>query len=297
VDKQDTSMSVAPQGASVWQLAQKKISLSGRPLLMGILNITPDSFFDGGRFFSPEKALEQARQLLQEGADIIDVGGESTRPGSTPVSAAEELERVLPLMEALVQERRDNEVDFLISVDTVKTSVAHACIKAGADIINDIDGVNLPQDMMELVRDSGCGIVLNHMRGTPQTMQEKPQYDDVVNEVFSALEAQVQKLEALGVKAEQICLDPGIGFGKRIEDNYQLIREAGRFVKSGYPILLGMSRKSYIGNTRGLENSNRLIPSVASAVVAAQAGVQILRVHDVQETREAMLMVEALGLC
>jgi len=255
---------------------------------MGILNCTPDSFFDGGTHGSVDAALFHAVRMLDEGAVVIDVGGESTRPGSQGVSAEEELQRILPVVQLLAQMQRER--SFVISIDTVKAVVAEACVKAGAEIINDVSMAQSDPRMAPFMAECDVGIVLNHTRGEPRSMQINPYYDDVVAEVRQELLVAAHDLEARGVARERICLDPGIGFGKRLQDNYQLIAHARDFHGLGYPLLYGMSRKSYIGRTPGLEESDRLIPSVASALLVAQAGPCILRVHDVGVTREALTM-------
>jgi len=261
--------------------------------LMGILNCTPDSFFDGGRHNQVEAAISHAIRLLDEGASMIDIGGESSRPGAESVSAHEELRRVLPVVEALCDLRRER--SFAISIDTVKTEVARQAVRAGAEIINDISMAQSDPAMIPFMVESGASVVLNHMRGEPRTMQLNPHYDNVVAEVQAELLVVAQRLESMGMASERICLDPGIGFGKRLEDNYLLISQASAFHTLGYPLLYGMSRKSYIGRTPGLENSDRLMPSIASALMVAQAGTCVLRVHDVAATREALLMWNAIG--
>jgi dihydropteroate synthase len=276
-----------------WRIANSLLGLGSRPELMGIVNCTPDSFFDGGRHNSCDAAWEHALQLLEEGATILDIGGESSRPGAEMVSVEEEIQRVLPVIERLAQLQKERR--FFISIDTVKASVASAAIAAGAQIVNDISMTRLDPDMAQLIAATGVSVVLNHMRGDPRSMQVAPHFDDVVAEVKAELLQAAHSLEALGVSSAKICLDPGIGFGKRFEDNYALIGRAREFHDLGYPLLFGMSRKSYIGRTPGLEQSDRLIPSVVSAVMVAQQGVCVLRVHDVAATREAMVMLGALG--
>ena len=269
---------------------------------MGIVNVTPDSFFDGGKHNTPEQAYEHAVGLLQHGADILDIGGESSRPGSEPVSEQEELDRVCPVVEALAQlsnisEDLDNPGNrkFYISVDTVKAKVARECMRLGAHIINDISACTMDPDMPAAVADTGASVVLNHMRGSFGKMQQdfKP-YNNVVQEVREELLVQAEKLMALGVKKEKICLDPGIGFGKTVQDNIDLMKSVEKFLDDGYPVLVGTSRKSYIGKMSGLEKSDRLIPTVTAGIVAALGGASIIRVHDVLEAKESMLYLEAL---
>jgi dihydropteroate synthase len=261
----------------------------GAPLLMGILNVTPDSFFDGGRHAGVDAALRHADALLNAGADILDVGGESTRPGADPVPEAEELARTRPVVEALWKRFRAP-----ISIDTMKSTVARAALEAGASIINDISAMEHDPLMLEVPQAFGAGVALNHMRGTPKDMQNAPAYGDVVAEVRAYLLGRVQLLAAMGVPAERIAVDPGIGFGKRPRDNYALLEHLEALHDIGCPILVGASRKSFISKTQGLEASDRLIPSVAVALYAALKGASILRVHDVAETREAMAMVGAI---
>jgi dihydropteroate synthase len=260
-----------------------------RPLLMGILNVTPDSFFDGGRHAGTDAALRHAEALLSAGADILDVGGESTRPGSDPVPLAEELARTRPVVEAIRKR-----FDVPVSIDTVKSQVARAALEAGACIINDISAMEADPLMLEVPQAFGAGVVLNHMRGTPKDMQAAPAYGDVVAEVRDYLQGRVRLLAAVGLPADRIAVDPGIGFGKRVADNYALIENLEALDSIGCPILLGASRKSFIAKTPGLAGSDRLIPSVAVALYAALKGASILRVHDVKETREALAMIAAV---
>ena len=288
--------------AIAWQIGNEVLPCHPSPLIMGIVNVTPDSFFDGGKHNTPEQAYEHAVGLLQHGADILDIGGESSRPGSEPVSEQEELDRVYPVVEALAQlsnisEDLDNPGNrkFYISVDTVKAKVARECMRLGAHIINDISACTMDPDMPAAVADTGASVVLNHMRGSFGKMQQdfKP-YNNVVQEVREELLVQAEKLMALGVKKEKICLDPGIGFGKTVQDNIDLMKSVEKFLDDGYPVLVGTSRKSYIGKMSGLEKSDRLIPTVTAGIVAALGGASIIRVHDVLEAKESMLYLEAL---
>lgn len=259
------------------------------PLLMGILNVTPDSFFDGGRHAGVDAALRHAEALLNAGADILDVGGESSRPGADPVTEAEELARTRPVVEAIWKR-----FAIPISIDTVKSTVARAALEAGALIVNDISAMEHDPMMLEVPQAFGAGVVLNHMRGTPKDMQVAPGYADVVEEVRGYLLGRVQLLAAMGIPAERIAADPGIGFGKRPADNYALLESLDSLDGIGCPILVGASRKSFIARTPGLEDSDRLIPSVAAALYAALKGASILRVHDVGATREALAMIAAI---
>lgn len=285
-----------------WQIGNDTVPVASMPLVMGIVNVTPDSFFDGGKHNTPDAAYEHAVTLLQQGATILDIGGESSRPGSEPVSEQEELDRVCPVVEALAQlsvisEDLDNPGNrkFYISVDTVKSKVAEESMKLGAHIINDISACTMDPEMMATVARTGASVVLNHMRGSFGKMQQdfKP-YTDVVQEVREELLVQAEKLIALGVKKEKICLDPGIGFGKTVQDNIDLMKSTDAFLEDGYPVLVGTSRKSYIGKMPGLENSDRLIPTVTAGIVAVLGGASVIRVHDVREAKESILYLEAL---
>ena len=287
--------------ANPWKIGDDVIDCTS-PLVMGIVNVTPDSFFDGGKHNSPEAAYEHATTLLQQGATILDIGGESSRPGSAPVSEQEELDRVCPVVEALAQTANIAEDlqnpgmhKFYISVDTVKAKVARECMRLGAHIINDISACTMDPDMLSTVASTGASVVFNHMRGSFGTMQQdfKP-YVDVVEEVKSELFAQVDKLLALGVEKSKICIDPGIGFGKTVQDNIDLMKATDVFAQTGYPVLIGTSRKSYIGKMAGLEKSDRLIPTVTAGVIAAIGGASVIRVHDVREAKESILYLEAL---
>ena len=288
--------------ANPWKIGNDTIDASSMPLVMGIVNTTPDSFFDGGKHNSPEAAYDHSVMLLEQGATILDIGGESSRPGSAPVSVQEELDRVCPVVEALAQMRSISDDlenpgsrKFYISVDTVKAKVARECMRLGAHIINDISACSMDPDMLSTVARTGASVVLNHMRGTFGNMQNdfKP-YANVVEEVKSELFAQVDKLLALGVEKSKICIDPGIGFGKTVQDNIDLMKAVDVFAQTGYPVLIGTSRKSYIGKMSGLEKSDRLIPTVTAGIVAAIGGASVIRVHDVREAKESILYLEAL---
>jgi dihydropteroate synthase len=267
-------------------------SASPVPSIMGIVNVTPDSFFDGGKYNSTEAAFEHAIKLVEEGAAIIDVGGESSRPGSSSVSEEEELERVLPIIEKLAPFKKD--LHFSISIDTVKSKVAYKAMEAGADIINDISALSMDSAMAQVILETKASCILNHMRGNFGTMQQdfKP-YSNVVQEVQNELRISAKKLIDLGVPQDKICLDPGIGFGKSLQDNLELIASASDFSEMEFPILWGLSRKSYIGKIPALETSDRLIPSVVSAFITALGGATIVRVHDVASTFESFKLLEA----
>ena len=269
-----------PTPASSWTVASRVLDLS-RPLIMGIVNVTPDSFSDGGRFFAPSAALDHAHRLIEDGADLLDIGGESTRPGAADVSESEELERVLPLLEAL----RDAGVP--ISVDTSKPGVMRAALAAGAAVINDVRALQEP-GALDAVRGSGCGVVLMHMRGLPRTMQSAPRYDDVVTEVARFLAQRVEASVQAGIAPDRIVVDPGFGFGKTVEHNFTLLRRLDALQVLGRPVLAGLSRKSMLGAATGRDVDHREAASLAAAVLAVERGARIVRVHDVAGTRDAV---------
>ena len=284
-----------------WKVGNKLLPCTS-PLIMGIVNVTPDSFFDGGKHNTLDSAFEHATLLLQQGADILDIGGESSRPGSTPVSLQEELDRVCPVVEALAQLSRisgdlenPGSREFYISVDTVKAGVARECMKLGAHIINDISACSMDPDMPAVAAETGASVVLNHMRGSFGNMQQdfKP-YTNVVTEVRNELESRAEVLVKAGVEKSKICIDPGIGFGKTVQDNIDLMKSVEEFLAYGYPVLIGTSRKSYIGKMPGLENSDRLIPTVTAGIIATLGGASCIRVHDVKEAKESILYLEAM---
>jgi dihydropteroate synthase len=283
-----------------WKIGNKVLPCK-TPLIMGIVNVTPDSFFDGGKHNKPDAAYEHALMLLEQGAEILDIGGESSRPGSAPVSLQEELDRVCPVVERLAKLAKSGYSsggkprEFYISVDTVKAKVAAETMKLGAHIINDISACAMDPNMLQTVADTKAAVVLNHIRGNFGTMQQdfKP-YTNVVQEVREELLSQVKKLLDLGVERKKICIDPGIGFGKTAQDNIDLMKSTEEFLKDGYPVLIGTSRKSYIGKMPGLETSDRLIPTVTAGIVAVLGGASCIRVHDVKEAKESLLYLEAL---
>lgn len=257
---------------------------------MGILNVTPDSFSDGGRHRGVDAALEHARRMIGEGAEIIDVGGESTRPGAAEVAAAEEIARTRPVVAALRAEW-----DGLISIDTMKASVAAAALEAGADIVNDVSGLRADPAMAGLCAAHGCGVVVMHMQGDPRTMQLAPQYGDVVGEVRAFFEERLATLAAAGIDPEALCFDPGIGFGKTVPHNLALLRGLAGLAVGARPLLLGVSRKSFIGRVLGSEEvADRSWPTVALTAWAREAGVRIHRVHEVKPNAEALRMMEAI---
>jgi dihydropteroate synthase len=261
------------------------------PRVMGIVNVTPDSFSDGGKFSATNLAVEHALKLAEEGADILDIGGESTRPNATPVSLQEELDRVIPVIEALIKQ-----VNIPLSIDTYKPAVMQAAIAAGASMVNDVRA--LQQDgALEVVANSNAGVCLMHMQGTPQTMQNNPHYNDVVNDVKAFLVARLQASIHAGVSAGRILLDPGFGFGKTREHNITLLQNLESFADLGQPLLVGLSRKSVLGQMTGNDVDARLHASIAASVLSAMKGARILRVHDVKATVEALKVVEAINEC
>ena len=261
-----------------------------RPVLvMGIVNVTPDSFFDGGRFLDASAAVAHALQLVEQGAEIIDIGGESTRPGALPVDEPEELRRVMPVIEQLV-----GRVKVPISIDTVKLGVARAALAAGASIVNDIAANREEDALWRLVAETRAGYVCMHMQGTPQTMQASPAYTDVVREVRDFFAERIRRMSDCGVGRDQIMLDPGIGFGKTVKHNLQLLGAMRSFASLERPLLLGVSRKSFMGTLLGAELAARLPGALACACLSVTAGVQIIRAHDVAETVQAIRMTEAI---
>jgi len=279
-----------PRRALRWQLPTRELSFGRLPLLMGIVNVTPDSFSDGGKFFDPEVAVEQALQLVADGADLLDIGGESTRPYAEPLSADEELRRVMPVIEALAAQ-----VAVPLSIDTSKAAVARAALEAGAEIINDVTGLTADPEMLALAAESGAGVCAMHMQGTPQTMQDDPRYGNVVEEISEYLAARRNALVAAGIAPERICLDPGIGFGKTHEHNLTLMANCWRFHELGCPLLVGHSRKGFLAKLIGDPERDRTSATVGSALSLARQGVQVVRVHDVRPVREALLAFAATG--
>ncbi|HWB02531.1 MAG TPA: dihydropteroate synthase [Verrucomicrobiales bacterium] len=274
----------------IWKTPRRTFDLSYRGLIMGVLNVTPDSFSDGGRFFEAGTAAARAKELEREGADIIDIGGESTRPGAVEVPLEEELRRVLPVVRAVKAETQ-----CLVSIDTMKSLVAAAAMEAGADIINDISGLHADPDMAAVAAGTHAGLVLMHMQGTPRTMQMKPVYADVVHEVQEYLRQSMDTALRAGVEKEAIALDPGIGFGKTLEHNLTILRRVGEFGLDGRPVLLGVSRKSFIGRILGSSNAAaREWPTVALTSFARERGARIFRVHEVIGNVQALRMTEAI---
>jgi dihydropteroate synthase len=273
-----------------WRLRSRTLSFGKSPLLMGIVNVTPDSFSDGGKHFDPGRAIEGGLRLVAEGAAILDIGGESTRPYSTPVDPDEELRRVLPVVESICRQ-----TDIPISIDTSKAIVARAAIDAGAEIINDITGFESDPRMLALAASTGAGVCAMHMQGTPQTMQDDPHYADVVSDIERYLLLRREALLRAGIALERICLDPGIGFGKTHQHNLTLLAHCHRFHALGCPLLVGHSRKGFIGKVLGDKDADRTAGTVGASLSLARQGVQLLRVHDVASVCQALLLFEATG--
>jgi dihydropteroate synthase len=274
----------------IWKVRGQSLDLTQRALLMGIVNVTPDSFSDGGSFLDPRAACKQGLKLVEEGADILDIGGESTRPGSHSVPLEEEIQRVIPVIERLRRETK-----ALISIDTNKAPVAQAAMDAGADIINDITGLRGDENMPRVVSQSGAGVIIMHMKGTPRTMQDAPAYQDIMSEIGDFFRQSVALALSFGIDPMSIALDPGIGFGKTPEHNRQLLAGIGSFAKTGHPILIGASRKSFLGWLAGsTAMEDRFWPGVATTSLCRERGARIFRVHDVKPHHDALRMTEAI---
>ena len=256
---------------------------------MGIVNVTPDSFSDGGEFFDSRRAIEHGLLMARQGAQILDVGGESTRPYATPVSLSEELRRVIPVVQALVEK-----CSVPVSIDTSKPEVAREAIAAGAEIINDVTGLGDPQ-MIDVARQTGAGVCAMHMQGTPATMQDAPHYDDVVEDIQSYLQLRLNALQKAGLEFDRICLDPGIGFGKTHVHNVELVNQVGRFHQLGAPLLVGHSRKGFLAKILGDKQADRTFATVGVSLALALSGVQVIRVHDVLPVRQALVSFKAVG--
>ena len=274
----------------IWKTRRGPLDLTRRARVMGILNVTPDSFSDGGRHVELGAALAHARHLIAEGAEIIDIGGESTRPGAQPVATELEIARTQPVVAALRAEW-----DGLISIDTSKAAVARAALAAGADIVNDVSGLRHDPRLAQVCAASGCGVVVMHMLGEPRTMQAHPQYADVVEEVSGFFAGRLASLTAAGIAAEAVCFDPGIGFGKSLEHNLTLLRHLDQLAVADRPLLLGVSRKSFIGHALGSSDpAEREWPTLAITAFARQKNVLLHRVHEVRPNLQALRMIEAL---
>ncbi|MDW8310794.1 MAG: dihydropteroate synthase, partial [Verrucomicrobiales bacterium] len=272
-----------------WRARQFVFEFPRPALVMGVVNVTPDSFFDGGRYLDTGAAVEHALELVAQGADLLDIGGESTRPGATPVPEAEELRRVLPVIERLA-----GQVRVPLAIDTMKPAVAQAALAAGASIVNDVAANRTEPAMWQTVAAFGAGYVCMHMQGTPQTMQLQPRYEDVVGEVEAFFRERLERLRTHGIAHEQVVLDVGLGFGKTVEHNLQLLAGLRRFTRCNRPLLVGASRKSFIGAVLSADVGARLPGSLACAAWAVAAGAQIIRAHDVAETVHVVRMTEAI---
>ncbi|MDP2683199.1 MAG: dihydropteroate synthase [Deltaproteobacteria bacterium] len=273
----------------IFEVKEKKWIIGRRTLIMGVLNVTADSFYDGGQYLKKREAVKKALQMAEDGADIIDVGGESSRPGSKPVSLEEELKRIIPVIKEAAKK-----TDAAISVDTTKAEVARQAIDAGAQIVNDISAMRFDPAMAEVCAKTKVGVILMHTRGTPVTMQVDVKYDDLISEIFNHLEERVSFAVKAGIKKERIAVDPGIGFGKGAEDNLKIIKRLSEFKSIGRPVVLGTSRKSFIGKILGLDVKNRLEGTIATIAAGILNGASIIRVHDVKETRMAADMADAI---
>lgn len=275
----------------IWNTGRRTFDLANHGVIMGVVNVTPDSFSDGGNFTAVSAAVDHGLRLVDEGAEILDIGGESTRPGAAPVTAEEELLRVLPVIEGLAAK-----TGAALSIDTSKASVARAAVAAGAEIINDVTALQGDDDMARVAAESACAVVLMHMRGTPRTMQQDPHYNDVVAEVSAHLAQRVDAARAAGIVADRIAIDPGIGFGKTVEHNLQLIAGLGRFAALGHPVLLGVSRKSFLATAAQCPNvEDRDVPTAVLTAEGYRLGARIFRVHAVQPNVQALRLAEALA--
>ena len=267
-----------------WLLTEDKQSL-----IMGILNVTPDSFSDGGQFLNKNSAIGHALKMIEEGADIIDIGGESTKPFSSPVSLDEELSRVLPVIEDLRKE-----TDVCISIDTTKSEVANQALEMGASIINDVSAMEFDEKMIGIALKFDCPIVLMHMKGIPKNMQENPHYSSLISEIITYLNARIDFVLSKGIDRKKIIIDPGIGFGKSVENNFEIINNLNQFADLGYPVMLGASRKSFIGVTLDVPEDKRVEGSLAANIIGFQKGVSVFRVHDVDQTRKALTITKKI---
>ena len=270
-------------------IGKQKFNLDKEVLLMGILNVTPDSFYDGGHYFEKEKAYKRVETIVSEGAHIIDVGGMSTRPGSLPVDTDEEINRIIPVIEYISKNH-----DILISADTYRAEVARRAIASGAHIINDISGLSMDTGMAKVVGKNNVSLAIMHIKGTPENMQKNPEYENVIDEIYDYLEDKTNTALSSGIRPDKIIVDPGIGFGKTTEHNLEIINKVREFKMLGYPVLIGVSRKSFIGNVLNLPAEERLEGSLAAAVYLVIGGVNILRVHDVKETAKAVKIAKSI---
>ena len=271
------------------RIRERDCILGRRTWLMGILNVTPDSFSDGGLFLDKKSAVRKGLQLIEDGADILDIGGESTRPGSNPVTPEEEKKRILPVVSEIRKK-----TDALISVDTTKSEVLKSALDAGADILNDISGMRFDPKIRELVSIKDIPVIIMHMKGTPRNMQESPRYGNVIHEIKSFLQQRVTEALTAGIKKKKIIIDPGIGFGKRLKDNLRIISNLSAFNELGFPIMIGVSRKSFIGDLLALSPEQRIEGTIASSLISILQGAHIPRVHDVASLKRAVTVAEAI---
>ena len=272
----------------VWKTRTLTLTFD-RPVMMGILNVTPDSFSDGGQYLNPDQAVVQAAKIIQEGADILDLGAESTRPNAKPISEEEELKRLLPALEKI-----KNQFQIPISIDTTKSQVARKALELGADVINDVSGLKQDPQMAKVIREFGAGAVLMHRRGTPETMQLLTDYKDLIEDVIRELSESVEIAESNGISADQIVIDPGIGFSKTAGQSFKILERLGELKRLGRPILVGPSRKSFIHSVTKLAPDKRLFGTTAACVLAYERGAQIFRVHDVWAIKEALAVTQAV---
>ena len=279
-----------PNRSPAWQLRTRQLELPARPLIMGVVNVTPDSFSDGGKFHATESAISHALQLAADGADILDIGGESTRPYSDPISLAEELSRVADVVREVCRQTK-----IPVSIDTSKSKVAAAAIEAGAEIINDVTGLEGDSDMFGVASQSQAGLCVMHMQGNPQTMQDDPTYKDVVQDILGYLKSRFESLVSAGIEPAKICLDPGIGFGKTHEHNITLMANCGAFHELGQPLLVGHSRKGFLAKIIGDQVADRTAATVGASMTLAMQGIQVIRVHDVRPVREALIAFDVTG--
>ena len=265
------------------------LSIEKQSLIMGILNVTPDSFSDGGKYLEKNNAINHALAMIDNGADIIDVGGESTRPFSDPVSLDEEISRVIPVIEGIRKES-----DVCISIDTTKSEVATAALDSGASLINDVSAMEVDPLMIDVALKFDCPIIIMHMKGTPKSMQDNPQYESLISDIKDYLQERVDFIVSKGVNSKKIVIDPGIGFGKTVENNFEIINNLNHFTKMGFPVMLGASRKSFIGISLDLPEEDRLEGSLAANIIGLQNGAKIFRVHDVAETNKAFIIANKI---
>lgn len=274
----------------IWRTNRREFDLAQRGLIMGVVNVTPDSFYDGGHYLDTQAAVDHALRLANEGADLLDIGGESTRPGAAPVSTDEEMRRVLPVIKALT-----GRTSAALSIDTSKAAVARAAIEVGAEIINDVTALRGDESMAEVAASTGAAVVLMHLRGTPQTMQIDPRYDNATAEVATHLRERLAAALAVGIREDRLSIDPGIGFGKSVEHNLQLIANLGEFATLGHPVLLGVSRKSFLATAADAPDlADREAPTIALTALGFHLGARIFRVHDVRPNVKALRLAESL---